>query len=98
MTWVLLYASFFFNALSLIIFGIFYEGVPKRSFLVSVLVGYFALAIAFYAGTIWGAASMARNAAPSAAPASPPLPWPLISLIQQPPGMTPRAHIPPPGR
>ncbi len=34
MTWVLLYASFFFNALSLIIFGIFYEGVPKHSFLV----------------------------------------------------------------
>jgi len=70
MTWVLLYASFFFNALSLIIFGIFYEGVPKRSFLASVLVGYFALAIAFYAGSVWSGTAMAPSVTPSAAQAS----------------------------
>ena len=52
MTWVLLYGSLFLNAFALIIFGVYYEYAPKLSFIGSFAIGFFALALAFFAGSV----------------------------------------------
>jgi hypothetical protein len=48
---LLLFGSLFLNVFTLIIFEAYYENAPKLAFIGRLAIGYFALALAFFAGT-----------------------------------------------